>query len=69
LATQRQIEATDRRIDQLVYELYGLTDEEIAIGDSQASRTSALHVNRHTTTASRISALARRIQRAEVCGE
>ncbi len=28
---QRQIDATDRRIDQLVYELYGLTDEEIAI--------------------------------------
>ena len=28
---QRQIHATDRQIDQLVYELYGLTDEEIAI--------------------------------------
>ena len=28
---QRQIEATDRQIDLLVYELYGLTDEEIAI--------------------------------------
>jgi len=28
---QRQIEATDRQIDQLVYELYGLSDEEIAI--------------------------------------
>ena len=28
---QRQIEATDRHIDRLVYELYGLTDEEIAI--------------------------------------
>ena len=28
---QRQIELTDRRIDQLVYELYGLTDEEIKI--------------------------------------
>lgn len=28
---QRQIEATDRQIDRLVYELYGLTDEEIAI--------------------------------------
>jgi len=26
-----QLAATDRRIDQLVYELYGLTDEEIAI--------------------------------------
>ena len=28
---QRQIDATDRQIDNLVYELYGLTDEEIAI--------------------------------------
>ncbi|MDQ1350038.1 MAG: hypothetical protein QG657_339 [Acidobacteriota bacterium] len=28
---QRQIEATDRQIDALVYELYGLTAEEIAI--------------------------------------
>ena len=28
---QRQIEATDRQIDALVYELYGLTEEETAI--------------------------------------
>ena len=28
---QRQIETTDRQIDKLVYELYGLTDEEIKI--------------------------------------
>ena len=28
---QRQIEATDRQIDRLVYELYGLTEEEIKI--------------------------------------
>jgi len=28
---QRQIDATDKQIDQLVYELYNLTDEEIAI--------------------------------------
>jgi hypothetical protein len=28
---QRQIEATDRQIDLLVYELYGLTEEEIKI--------------------------------------
>jgi hypothetical protein len=27
----RQIEATDASIDKLVYELYGLTDDEIAI--------------------------------------
>jgi hypothetical protein len=26
---KRQIDATDREIDNLVYELYGLTDEEI----------------------------------------
>ncbi len=32
-ALQRQIDATDRRIDQLVYELYGLTDDEIRIVD------------------------------------
>jgi len=30
-ALQRQIEATDRQIDQLVYELYGLTEDEIRI--------------------------------------
>ena len=28
---ERQIKATDRQIDQLVYELYELTPEEIAI--------------------------------------
>ena len=28
---QRQIDSTDRRIDALVYELYGLTEEEIKI--------------------------------------
>ncbi|MBI3596709.1 MAG: hypothetical protein HY203_06110 [Nitrospirae bacterium] len=28
---QRQIDATDKEIDQLVYELYGLTEEEIGI--------------------------------------
>ena len=34
----RQIEATDQRIDELVYELYGLTEEEIKIveGSSKA---------------------------------
>ena len=30
-AIQRHIDATDRQIDQLVYELYGLTDDEIRI--------------------------------------
>jgi hypothetical protein len=28
---QRQVEATDEEIDALVYELYGLTEEEIVI--------------------------------------
>jgi len=28
---QRQIKETDKQIDQLVYDLYGLTDEEIRI--------------------------------------
>ena len=28
---ERQIEATDKQIDALVYELYGLTEEEIKI--------------------------------------
>jgi hypothetical protein len=31
LALQRQIEATDGQIEALVYELYGLTEEEIGI--------------------------------------
>jgi len=30
-ALQRQIAATDKQIDKLVYELYELTDEEIKI--------------------------------------
>jgi hypothetical protein len=32
---QRQIEATDRQIDALVYELYGLTEEEITIVEEE----------------------------------
>lgn len=28
---ETQISATDRRIDRLVYELYDLTDEEVAL--------------------------------------
>jgi len=30
-STQRQLAATDKTIDTLVYELYGLTDDEIRI--------------------------------------
>jgi|Deesub1362A_J573_1020465.scaffolds.fasta_scaffold11560_3 hypothetical protein len=32
-AIQRQIDATDKQIHQSVYELYGLTGEEIKIGE------------------------------------
>ncbi|HEX9756894.1 MAG TPA: N-6 DNA methylase [Nitrospiria bacterium] len=35
---QRQIDATDKQIDQLVYELYGLTEEEIEIVEEATSR-------------------------------
>lgn len=38
-ALQRQIDATDRQIDALVYELYGLTEEEIGIVIEAKQRT------------------------------
>lgn len=34
---QRESEATDREIDQLVYELYGLTEEEIKIVEEKTT--------------------------------
>ncbi len=34
----REIEATDRQIDQLVYELYGLTEEEIKIVEEKTAK-------------------------------
>ncbi|HUG69890.1 MAG TPA: TaqI-like C-terminal specificity domain-containing protein [Pirellulaceae bacterium] len=37
-ALARQIEATDQEIDRLVYELYGLTDEEIHIVEEATAR-------------------------------
>jgi hypothetical protein len=37
-ALRRQIDATDRQIDQLVYELYGLTAEEIKIVEEATGR-------------------------------
>ncbi len=37
-ALQRQIDATDLQIDALVYELYGLTEEEIRIIFMRRSR-------------------------------
>ena len=33
-----QIQATDRQIDRLVYELYGLTEEEIKIVEEATTR-------------------------------
>lgn len=39
---QRQIEATDRQIDQLVYKLYGLTDKEIKIVEGKTGALSGL---------------------------
>ena len=35
---QCQIEATDPEIDALVYELYGLTEEEIAIVEGRSQQ-------------------------------
>src|SRR4029077_17148774 len=35
---QRQIDATDAEIDRLVYELYGLTEEEIAVVEEAGKR-------------------------------
>lgn len=37
---QRQIDATDREIDRLVYELYGLTDKEIELVEGVAANAS-----------------------------
>ena len=36
---QRQIDATDRQIDQLVYQLYGLTADEIAVVEAATDST------------------------------
>ncbi len=33
-----QVSATDRQIDRLVYELYGLTDDEIRIVEEATAR-------------------------------
>jgi hypothetical protein len=37
-AFQARIDATDREIDRLVYDLYGLTEEEIAIVEGAAAK-------------------------------
>lgn len=39
---QSQIDATDRQIDQLVYELYGLTEEEIRIVEEETVKEKAV---------------------------
>ena len=38
VAVSRQIEAADREIDRLVYELYGLSDEEIRLVEGATAR-------------------------------
>ena len=35
---QSQIESTDREIDRIVYDLYGLTEEEITIVEEATSK-------------------------------
>ena len=49
---QRQIEATDRKIDELVYELYELTEEEIAIGEAREVEESGVEQKWEATFAS-----------------
>jgi len=40
---EREIAATDREIDQLVYELYGLTEEEIKIVEERGDKKDEIH--------------------------
>ena len=40
-ALKRKVQATDRRIDLVVYELYGLAPEEIAVVDAWREGASA----------------------------
>ncbi len=35
---QQTIDTTDKEIDQMVYELYGLTNEEIAIVENETEK-------------------------------
>ncbi len=35
---RRRIEATDRQIDRLVYDLYGLTEEEVKVVEAATAR-------------------------------
>jgi hypothetical protein len=36
---ERQIKATDKKIDQLVYQLYGLTEEEIKAVEGEKGKS------------------------------
>jgi Xaa-Pro aminopeptidase len=38
---QNAVDATDQQIDRLVYDLYGLTEEEIALVESASVQTAA----------------------------
>ena len=46
---QRQIDRTDGQIDRLVYELYGLTEEEIRIVDGSDTVTGIPVANEEKT--------------------
>ena len=43
-AYQRQIDATDHEIDKLVYELYGLTEEEVRVVEGKEHPTPSLPI-------------------------
>jgi len=38
IKNKRQIDATDKQIDKLVYDLYGLTDEEVKIVETSNNK-------------------------------
>jgi hypothetical protein len=38
MANVRQLAATDKQIDTLVYELYGLTEEEVRVVEAREKR-------------------------------
>ena len=48
---QGQIDATDRQIDRLVYELYGLTEEEIGIVEEKTMNKRKTKTRRSRTLA------------------
>jgi len=52
-AVQRQIALTDRQIDELVYELYGLTKDEIRVVEGAADGSRPMAVSRKTAESGR----------------